>query len=443
MTLDTGATPGPPPRVPSRVCRSGQKDTASGPILHTLWTIDSGGALLNGHDHTRRHQLQALPQWWCWKEGYEVQVSIPSRVFLVIVAFSCLVLPACTGTAAEKKSSVPDPEEISAAIAGYADTIFDFDQVRSILVATDDRIVFEQYYGTDQDAYWDVFSVTKSVVSTLVGIALEDGLIDSLDDTAAQLLPKSAEDMSPAVARTTLRELLTMTAGFPSGDEATGPAFTQSEHWVSAILRNPESPPGGPFLYSNGTSHLLAAIVEEATGTSALDYARSRLFEPLGIHTRPVTRGVVNSAEALAAHEKAAGFAWPVDPQGVSTGWWGIKLQPRDMVKLGQLFLADGRWEGQQIVPADWVDEATTQQVTADGLGDGYGYQWWTATVDATEAFRAMGYGGQLIQVLPERDVVVVTTTEVRSDDATSRGIDLNVLLNILEDAIVSKFPAE
>ena len=212
---------------------------------------------------------------------------------------------------------------------------------------------------------------------------------------------------------------------------------------MSAILRNPESPPGGPFLYSNGTSHLLAAILEEATGTSALDYARSRLFGPLGIHTRPVTRDVVNSAEALAGTRGAAGFAWPLDPQGVSTGWWGIKLQPRDMVKLGQLFLADGRWGGQQIVPADWVDQATTQQVTADGLGDGYGYQWWTATVDGDEAFRAMGYGGQLIQVVPDSNLVVVTTTEVRSDDATSRGIDLNVLLNILDDAIVSKFPAE
>jgi CubicO group peptidase (beta-lactamase class C family) len=107
-------------------------------------------------------------------------------------------------------------------------------------------------------------------------------------------------------------------------------------------------------------------------------------------------------------------------------------------VKLGQLFLAGGRWGAQQVVPADWVDQATTQQVAADDLGGGYGYQWWTATVDGDEAFRAMGCGGQLIEVIPARNLVVVTATEVRLDDATSHGIDLNVLLNIIEDAIVS-----
>jgi CubicO group peptidase (beta-lactamase class C family) len=214
---------------------------------------------------------------------------------------------------------------------------------------------------------------------------------------------------------------------------------------VHQILRNPESPPGGPFLYSNGTSHLLAAVLEEATGTSALDYARSRLFGPLGIDTRPAFRRAVTQerqAKDLAAYENA-GFAWPVDPQGISTGWWGIKLRPRDMVKLGQLFLAGGRWGSQQVVPADWVDQATTQQVPAGDLGDGYGYQWWTATVDGDEAFRAMGYGGQLIEVIPARNLVVVAATEVRLDDATSHGIDPHVLVNIIEDAIVSQFPAE
>ena len=119
------------------------------------------------------------------------------------------------------------------------------DQVRAIVAATDDRIVFEQYYGTDQDAYWDVYSITKSVISTLVGIALDEGLIDSLDDTLAELLPGYADDMSPAVAGTTLHQLLTMTAGFPAGQEAAGPAFTQSEDWVHEILATPGVPTRG------------------------------------------------------------------------------------------------------------------------------------------------------------------------------------------------------
>ncbi len=368
----------------------------------------------------------------------------PFRLTLLLVVVACLLLPACSGgKSPEQTFSSPDRERIVAAIAGYTDVIADFDQLRAVMVATDDRIVFERYYGTDQDAYWGVQSVTKTVVSTLVGIALHEGLIGSLDDTLARLLPKYASVMSPAVARTSLRQLLTMTAGFPSGDEAAGPAFIKSEDWVREILTHPESPPGTHFVYSNGNSHLLAAILEEATGTSALNFARSRLFGPLGIDTRAAFRGAETHgplAKYWAAYEHA-GFAWPVDPQGVSQGWWGIKLRPRDMVKLGQLFLNGGRWGEQQVVPEGWVDDATTQQVAADGLGDGYGYQWWTATLDGDQVFEALGYGGQVIQVVPGRNVVVVTATEVRPSDATSHGIDLNLLLNVIQDDIVSQLP--
>ena len=370
----------------------------------------------------------------------------PSRPALWIMVVLCLLLPGCADTESADRRATPDPERISAVVAGYADVISDFDQLRALVVATGDRIVFEQYYEASQDAHWGVQSVTKSVVSTLVGIALHEGLIGSLDDTLAQLLPRYAEVMSPAVAGTTLRQLLTMTAGFPAGTQAAGPPFTRSEDWVRAILTHPVSPPGKRFLYSNGTSHLLVALLEEATGTSALSFAQSRLFGPLGIDTRPAFRlaGTPGSprADILAAYEDA-GFAWPVDPQGVSTGWWGIKLRPRDLVKLGQLFLAGGRWGKEQVVPREWVEQATTRQVEADGLGDGYGYQWWTSTVDGDASFAALGYGGQIIQVVPDRDVVVVSSTEVRPSDASSRGIDLNVLLNVIEDDIVPQFTAD
>jgi len=114
------------------------------------------------------------------------------------------------------------------------------------------------------------------------------------------------------------------------------------------------------------------------------------------------------------------------------------------MVKLGQLFVAGGRWKNQQVVPADWVDQATTRQVAADGPGDGlgYGYQWWTATTDGDDAFAALGYGGQIIQVVPDRNVVVVTSTEMRENDVTSQGIDNGLLLNVIEDDIISQIPA-
>ncbi len=355
----------------------------------------------------------------------------------LIVALSCLLVSSCTqAEPSTHQATTPSSAELAAGIEEHAEIISDFDQVRAILVARNDEIVHEQYFGTDADAYWGIQSVTKSVVSTLVGIALDEGLIGSVDDTLDKLLPDHVREMSPAVRGTTLRQLLTMTAGFPAGLGT--PEFARASNWVREILSNPESPPGQGFVYSNGTSHLLAAILEEATGTSALAYARSRLFGPLGIDTTPAFRRVV-TLENLATLDQAR-FAWPVDPQGTSTGWFGLRLRPGDLLKLGQLFLDHGRWEGRQIVSESWVEQATSQQVALDGLGDGYGYQWWTGDLDGETSYRAVGFGGELVVVVPSRDLVVVTAAEVRQADSTSLGIDESVMLAIVEDAVVSRF---
>ncbi len=364
-----------------------------------------------------------------------------ARLGALVVTITCL-LAACTGASTRPPAVGFDPEQADAALAEYAGLVADVDQVRAIVVAQGDEIVYERYFGSTADRHWGVQSVTKSVVSMLIGIAIEEGLTGPLDAPLGELLPDDAGAMSPEVAGTTLRHLLTMTAGLPSGAQAPAPSFTATDHWVRDILRHPESPPGSGFVYSNGTSHLLTAILQRATGTTALEYARTRLFTPLGIDTTPAMDGVIASEEALQAFENA-GFAWPTDPQGVNTGWWGLKLLPRDLLKLGQLYLAGGRWGGEQLVAESWVKESTSWQVPADGSADGidgYGYQWWVGTVDGDVGFLAMGFGGQLIWVVPPRDLVVVASTEVRFDDATSRGVDLGVLVSILEDVVVSQF---
>lgn len=362
-----------------------------------------------------------------------------TRVAILLGLLSCLLMSCSTAQESTEQRSAPSSEELAARIESQAEVVSDFDQVRSILVAHGGELVYEQYFGAEANTYWDLQSVTKSVVSTLIGIAIGEGLIGGLDDTLAQLLPQDMDVMSPAVQATTLRQLLTMNAGFPPGQDATGPSFTQSKNWVREILANPERPPGQGFEYSNGNTHVLAAILERATGMSALDYAREKLFGPLGIDTTPAwTHAAL--LDSIDAYEKA-GFAWPTDPQGTNTGWSLLKLRPSDMVRLGQLFLEDGRWEGKQIVPQEWVHEATTQQIQSDNpLGDGYGYQWWIGDLDGSRSFRAMGYGGQLIVVVPDRDLVVATTTELRLLDPTSNGIDPGVLLAIIEDAVVSQF---
>ena len=366
-----------------------------------------------------------------------------ARLGLLIVAVGAFLVAACTpGATSQEDREVPSREELAKAIVRFGEPFHDFDQLRAVVVATGDEIVFEQYYETDANAYWSMQSVTKSVVSTLIGIALAEGLIEDLDATLAEMIPSYIEVMSPQTAEITLRQLLTMTAGFPGGEAAPGPGFVESKDWVRHILTHPELPPGETFQYSNGTSHLLSAILTEATGASALEYARSRLFDPLGIDTRPAlvrTRGSMSREEAFAAYDRAD-FSWPADPQGVSTGWWGLRLRPRDMVRIGQLFLSGGRWEGEQLVPADWVEQATREQVSADMM-DGYGFQWWTQQTDGEHSFQAIGYGGQQIVVVPDRGLVVVLATEVLQADPSSRGIDNQVLSALVADTIVSRFP--
>lgn len=370
--------------------------------------------------------------------------SARSRTVSLLCAALLLLVPGCGGDPPEEAAPTPTRADLEEEIAHQAGVIPEFDEVRAIVVSHRGRVVLEQYRGTGPEEYREVQSITKSVVSTLIGIAVDEGLIRSVDEPLSRLLPGYADAMSPVVAGTTLRQLLTMTAGLPAGEHLPVPSFMRSQDWGRAILTTAESSPGTRFVYSNGTSHLLAAVLQEATGTSVLEYARSRLFEPLGIDTRPAVQTVYSAPprpEQLAAHA-AAGFAWLVDPQGVNTGWWGLKLRAHDLLKLGQLFLAKGRWGEDQVVSADWVAEATRPQVDTDVLGVGYGYQWWTGEVDGTETFQAMGFGGQLIEVVPDRDLVVVTSTEVRDDDVTSRGIDVKVLHNIVDDAIAGQFPA-
>ena len=358
----------------------------------------------------------------------------------VLLVVAGLVLLGCSGGGTSAGETEPDVAAMRADLRKLAKDTRDFDAVRAVVVATSDDILLERYYGTDRDQTWDVQSVTKSVVSMLVGIALDEGLIADLDTPLKRLLPRDAGAMSPAVARTTLRQLLTMQGGFPPGLDPTGPQFTGSADWVREILRTPAGPAGEEFVYSNGTAHLLAAVVQQATGMSVLDFARSRLFGPLRIDTRPALQPLAVPAN-LGAYQKAA-FAWPRDPQGVHTGWWGLKLRPRALVKLGRLVLAGGIWRDAQLVSGAWLDEATSTQVEVDGLRDGYGYQWWTDEVDGDAVAEAIGYGGQLLVVVPERDLVVVTVSEVSPDDMSRQGIQVDLLVSVVEEAILAHVPA-
>jgi CubicO group peptidase (beta-lactamase class C family) len=306
-----------------------------------------------------------------------------------------------------------------------------YEDLRAVLVLAGGRPLVERYYDSSADATSNVASVTKSVMSILVGIALDEGAIGSVDQTLSELLPEYAAVMAPDVAAVTLDQVLTMTAGLPEDPPplAGPPPYYLTEDWVAAIVSGGlKLPPGEGFAYASAGSHLLSAILVEATGQSVLDYARDKLFDPLGINTDP-------AAEPLAVEEnlpvyEAASFAWPVDPQGVHLGDAWLKITAPDMAKIGQLMLAGGRWDEKQIVPAQWVTESTRAHVpTGHGFGgDDYGYHWWVTTADGHNAFAAAGFGGQLIEVVPDLDLVVVVSCTipegpVRLDASTFRGL--------------------
>src|SRR4029453_11695571 len=193
--------------------------------------------------------------------------------------------------------------------------------------------------------------------------------------------------------------------------------------------------PGEQWAYSSASSHLLSAIVADATGQSTLAFARTRLFAPLGIATdnalEQKIRGWPPTQAQLKAYEQAT-VAWPRDPQGYHFGGAFLKLPARDLAKFGYLYLNGGRWDGAQVVPADYVAASTRpQSYPSGGLGD-YGYQWWVTNQTAGhDGFRAQGYGGQVIQVIPDLDLGVVITS-----DPDQEGFDAVNLVGVIVPAV-------
>jgi CubicO group peptidase (beta-lactamase class C family) len=298
-----------------------------------------------------------------------------------------------------------------------------FTSVHSILIVRDGYLVYEHYWqGFDVDSGHDVRSITKSVVGALVGIALADGRIKGLDQTVGELFPdRLPADADPRMAEVTVRQLLSMTSGLPGdepdfgGDEAVFEEIEQSPDWVRAILGLPlAAEPGSRFAYSSATSHLLSAIVADATGVSTLAFARERLFGPLGIDTTdafdPAFTGPP-TPEQLDRYNRAR-VAWPADPQGYQFGWALLKLAARDLAKFGFLYLNAGRWDGEQIVPADYVHASTSPSVSTPDSAYDYGWQWWAPRDDNTGSFLARGRGGQVIYVDPALDLVAVVTCD-------------------------------
>ncbi|MFW9926526.1 MAG: serine hydrolase domain-containing protein [Candidatus Thorarchaeota archaeon] len=299
------------------------------------------------------------------------------------------------------------PEEVGMDSSKLEDMMDRIDEngilIDSLLIVRNGYLVFEKYpRHYDVDSRHIIHSCTKSYTSALVGIALEEGYIDSVNDKLIDLLPnRTIENLDARKEAITLEHLLTMTAGF-EWDEWTEPysSYLNSHYqmWTASnnvqhILDLPMAhDPGDVWTYSSGASHLLGTIVTEATGIDLFDYAMDSLFTPLGI--------------------QASDIFWPADTQGQHWGSGGAEMIPRDMAKFGYLYLNNGTWDGEQIIPSDWVEKSADTQVEFNDFS-GYSYQWWTYPTDIVNVYSAQGYQGQFIFVIPELDMVVVFTSSV------------------------------
>jgi CubicO group peptidase (beta-lactamase class C family) len=250
-------------------------------------------------------------------------------------------------------------------------------------------VVDATFYPYDGQTVHNVASVTKSLMTTLIGIAADQGKL-VLDDKVVSFFPdRSVANLDERKEGITVRHLASMSSGLDCAaeeDELTLKEMVASPDWVQFVLdRKVAWAPGEHFVYCTPAIHLLSPILQQATGMTALDFARQYLFEPLGM------------GEAM----------WTRDPQGYYAGGEELSLHPHDMAKLGFLFLNHGQWDGKQIVSRQWVEEATKAQMeTGD---DPYGYGWWIDPV-VEGASHAQGRGGQNIYVLPEWDMIIVTT---------------------------------
>jgi CubicO group peptidase (beta-lactamase class C family) len=266
----------------------------------------------------------------------------------------------------------------------------------SFLVIRNGYIVSENYWFSGQETKREIYSCTKSFTSTLVGIAIDKGYIDGVNHRVLDFFPgQEFENQDALKAKMTLDDLLTMRSGLDwQENDITYRELYLSADWVKFVMDEPmKVPPGSQFLYCTGCSHVLSAIVQHATGMSTQAFAAKNLFEPLGM----------------------SGVTWMTDSLGIANGGWGLQLTPRDMAKLGYLYLQNGNWDGQQIVSAGWVKTATQKHTASDTDRLAYGYQWWI--YPSLDAYTALGRYGQTIFVIPKHNLIIVTTANIENHD--------------------------
>lgn len=291
------------------------------------------------------------------------------------------------------------------------------DRLHAVVVAEHGDIRFEGVYGgPGHDRPTNIKSLSKTVLAALVGAAIEEGVIDSADQTVTELLgDRVPAEADPRVREITIGHLLSLQAGLERTSGGNYGAWVASSDWVQDALSRPfVDEPGGRMLYSTGSSHLLSAALTRASGESTLALARRLLGAPLGI-TIP---------------------AWPRDPQGIYFGGNDMRLSPLALIRIGELYRQDGVIDGRRVLPEGWVEASWQPRGTSAWTGDGYGYGWFVTELAGERAYYGRGYGGQALFVVPDRAVTVAITA---NPQPPSPGGAFQGKLNALVAALLGK----
>ena len=307
----------------------------------------------------------------------------------------------------------------------------DYGEVRSLVIMRNDRIVLEEYFrGFEQNDLQSLYSITKSVLSALIGIALDQGYINSLDKPMLDYFGEheAIQNLDIWKESITIRHLLSMSAGLDWNELAVPYSdssnifnlWDQAEDQIRFVLDRPVvNQPGTLVNYNSGLSQLLSVILTKETGQSASDFAAANLFNHLGITE----------------------WSWSALNDSISNGGWGLRLRPVDLVKFGQLYLQQGYWSAMQVVPEDWVN-TSTDSLGIMSIWTNYGYQWWRYSnrmveagwLERTGIYFGSGYGGQYLWVIPDYNMIALVTAANGDDYLLNEVMLWEYLLRIINN---------
>ena len=345
--------------------------------------------------------------------GFLRTVTAALLVFLTLSGGQSLLAQGASSESSETRDPVDEDGSTTALVGPPAPPLYladrmermlaeavDMRALTSLIIARRGSVIVENYYrGLRPSQTINVKSVSKTLLSPMVGIAIRDGLLDGVDQPLSELLPDYYEALAakgaldPRKNEIKLRHLLSMRTGIETASFGNYGAWVASADWAYDQLRRPMiCDPGECHEYSTGNTHLLSVILTRRSGKSLRRYMLEELFRPMGI--------------ALGE--------WDRDPQGRYLGGNNMSLRPRDMLKFGQLYADGGRFEGRQLVPEDWVEASWRPAGSSPWNGHGYGYLWWMRRWGGERAYFAWGYGGQFIVVVPRLDLVMVATSSAR-----------------------------